>query len=88
METGVLGDPGENVLAPVEEEYSFPTVSVTVRCLRTEEGFAWVRESNTSPATQRSVHQMVITCQNSRWCKCNRSQEEGKGSLPRSRVES
>lgn len=65
METGVHGDPGENVLAPVEEEYSFPTVSVIIQCLRMEEDFAWVRESSTNHATQRNVHQMVITCQNS-----------------------
>lgn len=65
METGVHGDPGENVLVPVEEEYSFPTVSVIIQCLRMEEDFAWVRESSTNHATQRNVRQMVITCQNS-----------------------
>lgn len=65
METGVHGDPGENVLAPVEEEYNFLTVSVITRCLRMEEDFAWARESSISHATQRNVHPMVITRQNS-----------------------
>lgn len=60
METGVPGDPGDNVLAPVVEGYSFRTVSVIIQHLRMEEDFAWVRESSTNLATQRNVHQMVI----------------------------
>lgn len=58
METGVPGDPGDNVLAPVVEGYSFRTVSVIIQRLRMEEDFAWARESSTNLATQRNVHQM------------------------------
>lgn len=65
METGVPGDPGDNVRAPVVEGYSFRAVSVIIQLLRMEEDFAWVKESSTNHATQRNVHQAVITCQNS-----------------------
>lgn len=57
METGVPGDPGDNVLAPVVEGYNSRTVNVIIQCLRMEEDFAWVKESSTNHATQRNVHQ-------------------------------
>lgn len=63
METGVPGDLGDNVLAPVVEEYSFQTVSVIIQRLGMEEDFAWVKESSINHATQRNVYQMVITYQ-------------------------
>lgn len=63
METGVPGDPGDNVRAPVVEGYNSRTVNVIIQCLRMEEDFAWVKESSTNHATQRNVHQTVITCQ-------------------------
>lgn len=64
METGVPGDPGDSVRVPVVEGYNFQIVSVIIQRLRMEEDFAWVKESNTSPATRRNVHQTVTTCLN------------------------
>lgn len=61
MEAGALGEPGENVPGPVEEEYSFHTVSAPTLSLRMEEDTAWVEEPSTSHATQRNAPLMVIT---------------------------
>lgn len=61
MEAGPLGDPGENVPGPVEEEYSFHTVSAPTLSLRMEEDTAWVGEQSTSRATRRNAPLMVIT---------------------------
>lgn len=60
MEAGLPGDPGENVPGPVEEEYSFHTVSAKTLSLRMEEDTAWVGEPSTSRATRRNAPLMVI----------------------------
>lgn len=59
MEAGPHGGPGENVPEPVEEEYSFHTVSVRTQNLRMEEDTAWVGDPSTSHATRRNAHLMV-----------------------------
>lgn len=81
MEAGHRGDPGENVLGPVEEEYSFHTVSARTPSLRMEEDTAWVGEPSTSHATRRNAPLTVIAtqgrpCQSSYYHRCDTSPED------------